>query len=103
VANAVQANLLALFTTRPDSVNQVYNIACGQQTTLGDLFETIKGLAGSDLAPRFGPERTGDVRHSLADITKARTLLGYQPEADIRQGLKATFEWYRKQHHFGYA
>ena len=43
------------------------------------------------------------MRHSLADISKARTLLGYAPEADIRQGLKTTFEWYRKQHHFGYA
>ncbi len=103
VANAVQANELALFTQNPEAVNQVYNIACGEQTTLNGLFLTIKELAGSDLAPKYGPERKGDVKHSLADITKAKTLLGYNPSATIREGLKPTFEWYRKQHDFSYS
>jgi UDP-N-acetylglucosamine 4-epimerase len=103
VANAVQANEKALFTQNKDAINQVYNIACGEQTTLNELFVTIKGLAGSDLAPRYGSERKGDVKHSLADITKARTLLGYEPAVSIREGLKATFEWYRKQHDFSYS
>lgn len=103
VDNAVQANILALTTTNPDAVNQVYNIAYGERTCLNDLFEYIKELAGSDLAPLYGPERPGDVTHSLADISKARRLLGYDPKFSVRQGLKATFEWYRRHHRFGYS
>jgi UDP-N-acetylglucosamine 4-epimerase len=103
VANAVQANELALFTQNREAVNQVYNIACGEQTSLNELFEMIKNIAGSDLAPKYGPERKGDVKHSLADITKAQTLLGYRPSFTIKEGLKPTFEWYRKHHHFSYS
>jgi UDP-N-acetylglucosamine 4-epimerase len=103
VANAVLANELALFTENKDAVNQVYNVACGEQTSLNELFELIKGIAGSDLVPKYGPERKGDVKHSLADIGKASTLLGYQPPFTIKDGLKPTFEWYRKQHHFSYS
>jgi len=103
VANAVLANELALFTEDKVAVNQVYNIACGEQTTLNRLFEEIKQIAGSDLAPKYGPERMGDVRHSLADITKARENLQYQPATSIFGGLKPTFEWYRKQHRFAYS
>jgi UDP-N-acetylglucosamine 4-epimerase len=103
VANAVEANVCALFTTNPEAVNQVYNIAYGERTTLAELFEMIKETAGSDLAPKFGPERQGDVRHSLADISKARELINYQPSKSVRQGLAIAFEWYRSQHHFGYS
>lgn len=103
VANAVQANELALFTQNKEAVNTVYNIAFGEKTTLNELFETIKEIAGSDLAPIYGPERAGDVRHSLADISKARTLLGYNPGYSIREGMKQTFEWYRRRHHFSYS
>ena len=103
VENAVQANTLALFTQKKEAVNQVYNIAFGAQTSLNEVFEMIKEIAGSDLAPKYGPERRGDVKHSLADISKAKELLGYHPEFDIRDGMKKTFEWYRKQHHFGYS
>jgi UDP-N-acetylglucosamine 4-epimerase len=103
VANAVQANQLALFTENKEAVNQVYNIACGEQTSLNDLFEMMKGLAGSDLAPKYGPDRAGDVKHSLADISKAQSLLGYEPSVTVRQGLKVTLEWYRKQYHFAYS
>lgn len=103
VTNAVQANDCALFTQNVDAANQVYNIACGEQTTLNQLFEMIKGIAGSDLAPKYGPERKGDVKHSLADISKAKTLLGYHPELTVRQGLKTSFEWYRQHHHFSYS
>lgn len=100
VANAVQANLLALTTPNTAALNQVYNVACGEQTCLNDLFTHIKELAGSDLAPIHGPERPGDVRHSLADITRARTLLGYDPQVSVREGLRQTFDWYRKQRNF---
>ena len=103
VANAVQANILALTTTNGEAVNQVYNVAVGEQTSLNQLFESIKGLAGSDLAPQYGPERRGDVRHSLADISKAKDLLGYQPEVSVKDGLKTTFDWYRSKHHFAYS
>jgi UDP-N-acetylglucosamine/UDP-N-acetylgalactosamine 4-epimerase len=103
VENAVQANTLALFTQKKEAINQVYNIAYGTRTSLNEVFEMIKEIAGSDLAPKYGPERKGDVKHSLADISKAKELLGYHPEFDIREGMKKTFEWYRKQHHFGYS
>jgi UDP-N-acetylglucosamine/UDP-N-acetylgalactosamine 4-epimerase len=103
VENAVQANLMALFTENEKAVNQVYNIAYGIQTSLNELFELIKEIGGSDLAPKYGPERKGDVKHSLADISKAKDLLGYNPKFSIREGMKETFEWYRKQHHFGYS
>lgn len=103
VANAVLANELALFTQKKEAVNQVYNVACGEQTTLNELLEMIKAIAGSDLAPKYGPARQGDVKHSMADITKANQLLSYQPVVSIKEGLKPTFEYYRKQFHFAYS
>lgn len=103
VENAVHANIQALFTQNPGAINQVYNIAYGVQTSLNEIFEMIKEIGGSDLAPKYGPERTGDVKHSLADISKAKKLLGYDPKFDIREGLKESFEWYRRHHHFGYS
>jgi UDP-N-acetylglucosamine 4-epimerase len=103
VANAVHANIQALLTTNADAVNQVYNIACGEQTTLNELFENIKQIAGSDLAPIYGEERAGDVRHSLADIGKARELLNYNPPVTVRNGLKTAFDWYRQHHNFSYS
>jgi UDP-N-acetylglucosamine/UDP-N-acetylgalactosamine 4-epimerase len=103
VANAVQANERALFTKNREAVNQVYNIAYGERTTLNEVFEMIKQVAGSDLAPQYGPERKGDVRHSLADISKAKSLLGYDPSFSVKEGLRIAFEWYRKHHHFGYS
>lgn len=97
VDNAVNANILALFTTNPAAVNQVYNIACGHQTSLLQLFSELKKEAGSSLEPHFGPERAGDVKHSLASIEKARQMLGYQPGLTVAEGLKKTFDWYRRQ------
>jgi len=85
VANAVLANECALFTNNTEAVNQVYNVAVGEQTSLKQLFEMIKEIAGSDLAPKYGAERKGDVKHSLADISKARTLLNYNPAVAIRE------------------
>ncbi len=96
VDNAVQANLLALFTENKQAVNQVYNIACGEQTSLNELFEGLRKEAGTSLSPIHGPERAGDVKHSLADISKAKQLLGYDPGVSVKEGLKKTLEWYRK-------
>jgi UDP-N-acetylglucosamine/UDP-N-acetylgalactosamine 4-epimerase len=103
VSNAVHANMQALFAGNQEAVNQVYNIAYGERTSLNELFQHIKSIAGSDLAPRYGPERKGDVRHSLADISKARTLLQYDPRISVREGLKKTFDWYRERHNFSYS
>lgn len=98
VDNAVEANLLALFTNNPEAVNQVFNIACGQQTTLLELFDGLKKEAGVSIDPVHGPERAGDVRHSLADISKARDLLGYSVKTPVQEGLQRTFQWYRDQY-----
>lgn len=96
VANAVRANILAMFTENTVAVNQVYNIACGHQTSLNELFNQLRDFAGSSLQPIYGPERKGDVKHSLADISKAKKLLGYQPLVSVKEGLQKTFSWYKK-------
>jgi UDP-N-acetylglucosamine/UDP-N-acetylgalactosamine 4-epimerase len=103
VDNAVQANINALFTENAGAVNEVYNVAFGKQTTLNEVFEELKQIAGSDLAPKYGPERPGDIRQSLADISKAATLLGYQPAVSVKNGLKKTFEWYSRHHNLSYS
>ncbi|MGZ8543770.1 MAG: SDR family oxidoreductase [Flavisolibacter sp.] len=103
VANAVLANDRALFTENASALNQVYNIAFGERTSLNAIFEMIKEIAGSDLAPKYGPDRTGDVKHSLADISKAKTMLEYHPAFSVREGMKIAFEWYRRHHHFSYS
>jgi UDP-N-acetylglucosamine/UDP-N-acetylgalactosamine 4-epimerase len=97
VANAVQANILSLFTDKSEAVNQVYNIACGEQTSLLELFNGLNNEAKTSLQPVFGPERLGDVKHSLADISKAKQLLGYNPLVSVGEGLKVTFGWYKKK------
>jgi UDP-N-acetylglucosamine/UDP-N-acetylgalactosamine 4-epimerase len=98
VDNAVQANLLSLFTSNAEAINQVYNIACGQQISLMQLFEGLKKEAAGSLQPVHGPERKGDVKHSMADISKAEKLLGYSVKVPVDEGLRMTFQWYKKQH-----
>lgn len=100
VSNAVQANISAMFTTNKEAINQVYNIACGEQTSLNQLFNQLKQIAGSDLEAKHGPDRKGDVKHSLADISKAKRLLGYNPEISVAEGLQKTMEWYNVHSHF---
>jgi UDP-N-acetylglucosamine/UDP-N-acetylgalactosamine 4-epimerase len=95
VANAVQANVRALFTTNKKAVNQVYNVAVGDQTTLVDMFDILKNIAQSDINANFGPARVGDIKHSLADISKAKKLLAYNPAINIKQGLELAFDWYK--------
>jgi len=95
VANVVHANLLCLFTKNKNAVNQVYNIGYGQQTSLLELVQYLKKITGVNVEATYGPERTGDVKHSLADISKAKTLLGYDPAVSIEEGLRQTCEWYR--------
>lgn len=95
VGNVVQANIKALFTENEKALNQVYNIAFGSSTTLTELFESIRNIAGSDLQATYGPNRVGDIPHSLANIDKAKELLGYMPEVSVHDGLAIAFEWYK--------
>jgi len=94
VQNVVQANLQALFTENESAFNEVYNIAFGERTTLLEVYDIIKNIAGSSLEPNFGPARQGDVKHSHADISKAKNYLGYNPQTNIREGLEIAFKWY---------
>jgi UDP-N-acetylglucosamine 4-epimerase len=100
VANVVQTNLLAALAVTPDAIGRVYNVACGERTTLNELFALIRAQVA-----RFQPEaaaalaehdafRPGDVRHSLADVERAATLLGYAPTHGVREGLEAAAAWY---------
>lgn len=97
IDNAVQANILSLFTENKNAINQAYNIACGEQTSLNQLYDVLKKISGSNVNARYGPERLGDVKHSLADTSKAKKLLGYKVEVDVKEGLEKTFYWYRKK------
>lgn len=103
VDNCVQANIRAALTTNPEAINQVYNIAVGDRTSLNDLFSILREEAGSDVVPIYGPNRTGDIRDSLADISKAEQLLGYDPQVRIREGLRQTLEWFRQNQEFIYS
>ncbi len=100
VANVVQANLLAAATTNAAAWNEAYNIAVAGRTTLNELYEVIRqGLLPrrpelASAKPLYRDFRAGDVRHSQADITKARKLLGYEPTHTIEQGLAESLEWY---------
>lgn len=93
IANNVQANLLA--TQAPDVGGQVFNIACGQRYSLLDLIERLNQALGTSIEPTFGPQRAGDVKHSLADIARAQDLLGYNVDVDFEEGLARTIDWYR--------
>lgn len=100
IENVIQANLLAATATEPETVNQVYNVAYGDRTTLNQIYLLIRdGLAAhrpdlKDLEPEYADFRAGDVRHSLADISKAARLLGYQPSHSARDGLNEALAWY---------
>ena len=98
VDNAVQANILAALA-QPDGVNQVYNVAYNARTSLNELFEYLAKALGNngvvyDKQPVYSDFRAGDVRHSQADISKARSLLGYEPMHNIVQGLEVAMPWY---------
>jgi UDP-N-acetylglucosamine/UDP-N-acetylgalactosamine 4-epimerase len=103
VENVVQANLLAATTVTPEAINQVYNVAVGERTTLNQLFLLLRENLLPDFThlrtckPGYREFRPGDVRHSQADISKARKLLGYEPTHSVEQGMSKALEWYRKQ------
>ena len=104
VQNVVQANLLAALTDRTDALNQVYNVAVGDRTSLNELFILLRdqlaahGLPVQDARAAHRDFRPGDVRHSEANIWKATRLLGYQPTHDLRAGLAEALPWYIRQY-----
>lgn len=100
IDNVIQMNLLAMETTNPESVNTVYNTAYGERTTLNQLVQYLKEYlseydsAIADVEVKHGPNRAGDIPHSLANIDKARELLKYDPKFSMKQGLKEAVKWY---------
>ena len=96
IENVVQANILSLFTTKQTALNTIYNIAYGERTSLNKLWELIKKYSKTKVDVIYGPNRKGDIPHSLADISKSKNLLNYKPKYSIESGLKKTIDWFRK-------
>jgi UDP-N-acetylglucosamine 4-epimerase len=102
IDNVIQMNLLAMVSDQPEALNNVYNTAFGERTTLNELTILLKeylsvydsAIANVDI--KYGPERKGDIPHSLASVDKAKKLLGYSPKFDIKSGLKEAVKWYWK-------
>ncbi|GAB5564460.1 MAG: SDR family oxidoreductase [Winogradskyella sp.] len=93
VDNAVQANVRGFFAPK-EAANEVFNVACGERISVNYLWDSLKIAAQSELEAVYGPPRQGDVRDSLADISKAQKLLGYKPEYTVREGLKITWDYF---------
>jgi UDP-glucose 4-epimerase len=98
IANAVNANLLALHAPAERIAGHVFNIACGQRSSLNDTFRILAALTGYTRPPVYTEPRPGDIRNSLADISAARAAFGYEPLVSFEQGLAHTVAWYREQH-----
>jgi nucleoside-diphosphate-sugar epimerase len=95
IDNVVQANLLAMSADHLHG--EVFNVACGEKTSLNQLIDIIKGILGSKVSAVYHEPRQGDVKHSLADITKGKNLVNYFPQVDIKKGLEKTVEYFKKQ------
>jgi len=95
IENVVQANIKALFSSTEASGN-VFNIACGEQTSVNQLFKLLAQSAGSKVTPEYRPYRTGDIRDSIADVSKAKLLLGYTPEINFSKGIETTWNWFKE-------
>jgi UDP-glucose 4-epimerase len=95
IDDVVAVNLAAM-SADDGATGKVYNVACGERTTLLDLIEMLNKVLGTNLEPDLKPERAGDVRHSLADISRAKNMLGWSPNIDLESGLRQTVEWLRQ-------
>jgi len=96
IDNAVHANLLACLAPASRAAGQVFNVATGRRVTLNETFRSLQALTSYHGQPNYGPERDGDIQHSLADISKAEAGLGYRVKVDFDEGLRRTVEWYRR-------
>jgi nucleoside-diphosphate-sugar epimerase len=97
IENAVEANLLAVKAPASQVAGQVFNVATGKRADLNQAFQILKKIIGYPGEVKYGPTRSGDVKHSLADLSRAEKHLGYAPKVDFEQGLGRTVEWYRGQ------
>lgn len=103
VENIVQSNILALFGKNPLAYGKCFNVACGETTTVNELFQLLRDafskISGkeSDLLPKHVPKRTGDILNSLADLSSIRKCLGYSPVVGISEGIERTVEWFLEE------
>lgn len=100
IENVVQANIKAALTENKEALQQVYNIACGASSSLNQLWQMLQEATQGAVAARYVAARQGDVRHSLADISKAEKHLDYRPQVGMREGLLRTLEWFQNSHFF---
>ena len=100
IENVIQANIKALFTQNEEALNQIYNVAVGDRTTVKQMFDILNEVENKGINPVFREARAGDVRDSLADISKAKTLLGYEPTVRFKEGLIRTYEWFKLNQDF---
>jgi len=101
IDNAVNANLLACYAPSEVATGRVFNVGTGKSRTLNEVYAGIAAALGFKQPPLYGPERVGDVKHSLASIDRARRELGYEPKADFQHGLERTVAWYLSEHRKG--
>ena len=95
VENAVQANIKAVFCKNSNAIANVFNVACGNSISINKLFALIKSITESNINPEYKEPRQGDIRQSLADISKAKNILQYDPQINIEKGLKLYYKWYK--------
>ena len=95
IENVIEANLKACLAPH-EAAGEVFNIAYGGREYLLDIYYNLTEALGVKVDPYFGPDRPGDIKHSNADISKAKKLLGYEPEWNFERGIKAAIEWYRE-------
>lgn len=96
IDNVVEGNLLACTAPANQVAGQVFNVATGRRITLNETFKALQSLTSYSGRPKYEPERGGDIKHSLADIERAKAALAYNPKVDFAEGLRRTVEWYRK-------
>lgn len=99
IDNAVSANLLACKAPAEAVAGRVFNVATGRRVDLNETFQILKHITGFNGAVKYEPERSGDIKHSLADLTQSGKNLGYKPIVDFEEGLRRTVEWYKTQNH----
>jgi UDP-N-acetylglucosamine 4-epimerase len=97
IENVVQANIKAMFVNNQESINQVYNVAFGERTTINGMVEILEKIEGKKTNKVYRDSRAGDVKHSLADINKAKLLIDYEPLYSFNDGLIETYNFYKKQ------
>jgi nucleoside-diphosphate-sugar epimerase len=96
IDNAVAANLLACEAPSEEVAGKVFNVATGRRASLNETFQLLQKLTGYSGRVKYGPERGGDIKHSLADISRGEAALGYKPKVDFEEGLRRTVDWYRE-------